>query len=501
MPTQTEFLNNPGLVPQNIGADCSICHDEATNPVMTSSCECRVVYCQQCILAWFQYGRKCPTCRLQYYTDDRNEVSGPPTFGINATVRNFASNGEGEEVVYLLDLDEMGDLDTPENEQEQLQQIHDFRGFDDDYNPENESSAREVWVDGYLLIDFLLADANTFHDEQLEGALEGSEEADENDFALLIRAVGEGILDLHEQDMTFEECHEQLLQEVLGDLRHESPTFQELHHLIEAQGEMVDLNPLQRYLLYIVEQVAEEAGRVFNFLELDSDDDENTQQDQNQDVTPQLEDDYPPPYHTFGLPVNVREVATDHLRQNRHIYLLRSTDREHRRDRVAAGNVSEIRDFDEEDDEGKAHMPSNPTATGERLALLDAPPLIDALLVHANTFLREQPDRADGEIHEGIHAVVQSLGTAIISLNRRSAITPDEARHELIDRTVNELRFVSPTFGEMYQAHQEQRQLDNPNVVQQYMLDLIKHMVREAERVYMYHQKDLEEYDYWETYR
>ena len=267
MPTRDEFLASPGLVSQitEAGTICAICHDEATNPVMTSGCECRVLYCQECILDWFQFANRCCTCRAIYYedddidddmsesdpdddidddmSDDDNEP-GPPTFGLNATVRNFAPNGEGDEVIYLLDLYEMGEMATPETEQVMLQQIHDFRFFDNEYNPANASMTKQAYVDAYLLIDPVLADANMFYNEHLEGALQGSEGADEDDFFLLVETVGQVILDFHGQRFTFEECHQQLLQEVLGDLRHESPMFQELSNSIEAQGETMNPNPL-----------------------------------------------------------------------------------------------------------------------------------------------------------------------------------------------------------------------------------------------------------------
>ncbi|PIA90605.1 hypothetical protein CB0940_11312 [Cercospora beticola] len=527
MPTRDEFLASPGLVPQitEAGTICAICYDEATNPVLTSGCECRVLYCRKCVLSWFEYGSNCPTCRVAYMSEnDPNNVEGPlapPTFGINATVRRFAPNGEGDEVIYLLDLDEMGDMDTPEDEQAELQHIHDFRFFDDEYDSTDESMTRQAWIDAYLLIDFLLAAANTFYEEQLADALEGSQGADENDFFLLVRTVGQMILDFHEQGMTFEECHQLLLQEVLDDLRHESPVFQELYNVIEAQGRMLDPNPLQRYVLYIVEQVAIAAERVYHFVDNESDDehDRDSHQDQSMEDAPSLEGDYPPPYLTFGLPVTVEETVIDHFEECRHVYLLNSATRDPENDIVRARDLSEIRDYDEEeDDERDGHTRLSPPVIVERLALFDAPPLIDALLVHANTFHREVFDWAsrDGQeevhantslrerfdwfgrqIHKEFHAVVQSLGRVVISLDSRNAMTPDEARHELIDRAVNELKDVSPIFREMYQAHQEQRQLETPSIVQRYMLDVIEHMVEQAKRVYLYSQYLDQEADWW----
>ncbi|WPB08148.1 uncharacterized protein RHO25_012812 [Cercospora beticola] len=77
MQTQDEFLSNPGLVPQQhtVNRDCMICHEELINPVTTSSCECRVQYCRECIMAWFKSSNKCATCstRLYYLKPDHDE--------------------------------------------------------------------------------------------------------------------------------------------------------------------------------------------------------------------------------------------------------------------------------------------------------------------------------------------------------------------------------------------------------------------------------------------
>ena len=274
-------------------------------------------------------------------------------------------------------------------------------------------------------------------------------------------------------------------------------------------------------MLYIVEQVAEEAERVSRFIGRYSDDqdDVDNHQDQSWEDDPWPESDYPPPYLTFGLPVTVEETVTDHSEDLRHVYLLNSATREPEQDLVRASDLSEIRDFDEEeDDEREGHIRLNPPATVERLALFDAPPLIDALLVHANTFhrevfdwanrdgqeeihantsLREQFDWFGRQIHEEFHAVIQSLGRVIISLDSRNAMTPDEARHQLMDRAVNELKDVSPIFREANQAHQEQRQLEHHSIVQRYMLDVIEHMVEQAKRVYLYSQHLDPERDWW----
>ncbi|CAK1367981.1 uncharacterized protein RHO25_012813 [Cercospora beticola] len=76
MPTRDEFLANPGLVPQDGESQCMICHETAVEPVMTSGCECRVVYCRECILEWFRSGSgKCPTCIVQHFTIPGTEDS------------------------------------------------------------------------------------------------------------------------------------------------------------------------------------------------------------------------------------------------------------------------------------------------------------------------------------------------------------------------------------------------------------------------------------------
>ncbi|CAK1357945.1 unnamed protein product [Cercospora beticola] len=138
MPTQTEFLSNPGLVPQTTTADCMICHDQAVSPVTTSGCECRVTYCRQCILDWYTGGgNKCPTCRVEVYSldtsdsdsesdsdsDDSDIEDGAPRFraprfGLNVTI----ANGEGDEMFYLL-RDNPWDLDNDEA----VESIRNFR--------------------------------------------------------------------------------------------------------------------------------------------------------------------------------------------------------------------------------------------------------------------------------------------------------------------------------------------------------------------------------------
>ncbi|GIZ49685.1 hypothetical protein CKM354_001271200 [Cercospora kikuchii] len=76
MPTRDQFLASPGLVPQDGEHDCMICYETASEPVTTSPCGCRVVYCRECILLWFGSSNKCPTCDFRSYEiADENELT------------------------------------------------------------------------------------------------------------------------------------------------------------------------------------------------------------------------------------------------------------------------------------------------------------------------------------------------------------------------------------------------------------------------------------------
>ncbi|WPB03334.1 uncharacterized protein RHO25_007971 [Cercospora beticola] len=116
-------------------------------------------------------------------------------------------------------------------------------------------------VKAYLLVDYLLADANVFYQEQLESALESSQ-ATKQDFCLMIQELGV-IIEMYDGDtMSYEELYDNLLMSVLGQLSSMSGVFLEMWNARHNNREM-DLDPIQRYLQDIVEELAEEGERIY----------------------------------------------------------------------------------------------------------------------------------------------------------------------------------------------------------------------------------------------
>ncbi|GIZ49575.1 hypothetical protein CKM354_001260500 [Cercospora kikuchii] len=271
MSTQQEFLLNPGLVPLTTTADCMICHEEATNPVKTSSCECSVLYCQSCILAWFRESPTCPTCPFQHFSVpeaeeaeqavnneyESDDEDGPPTFDLDVTVET----GEADELIYLLHsrTRHLGD-------QAAVEHISNFRRSSLDANMvTTQYSPRRTHVKTYLLVDYLLADANIFYEEQLDTVLETSL-ATEEDFRAMVRRVGIVIENLHDRSLTYEGLHEKLLMGALNDLSWFSRVWFDMWEARRANRE-IELDPIQRYLEDIVEELVEEGERLYHRIE------------------------------------------------------------------------------------------------------------------------------------------------------------------------------------------------------------------------------------------
>ncbi|PPJ59032.1 hypothetical protein CBER1_01679 [Cercospora berteroae] len=317
MLSKTVFLSDPGLVPQNTEAICAICHDAGINLVTTSDCECRVLYCRQCILSWFEFSSLCPVCRTAYYEEDDSseeeddedeedepytsnwfvelpeppppfDISGdvfpPVDFASDATVWTFAPNGEREatvwttfasnnergEVMFLFDLTGLHNADTASAVRPALQSIHDFRLFEDNYNHGTEDSERRVHVDVYFLMDSLLRKATRYHWQQRAVNTAGSEGVVQLEFGMMVSAISQSFTSLRGQGMTFDQFHSKVLNDALERLRNELPIFEEMHRFNEEQGDVANLSPLQRHLLHLVEQIADDAERVYHFLNRDS---------------------------------------------------------------------------------------------------------------------------------------------------------------------------------------------------------------------------------------
>lgn len=72
LPTRSDFLaDNGGLVAYHTG-ECVICkEEEAAEPVTT--CQCKNVYCRDCITSWLKDNSTCPCCRRILLVDDNSE--------------------------------------------------------------------------------------------------------------------------------------------------------------------------------------------------------------------------------------------------------------------------------------------------------------------------------------------------------------------------------------------------------------------------------------------
>lgn len=158
---------------------------------------------------------------------------------------------------YLL-RDNPWDLDNDEA----VESIRNFRSSSIDAEmPIDQRSHRPACVKAYLLVDYLLADANVFYQEQLEAALDSSQ-ATKQDFCLIIQELGVIIENYDGETMSYEELYDTLLMSALGGLSSISAVFLDMWNARHSNRE-IDLDPIQRYLQDIVEELAEEGERIY----------------------------------------------------------------------------------------------------------------------------------------------------------------------------------------------------------------------------------------------
>ncbi|PPJ59102.1 hypothetical protein CBER1_01680 [Cercospora berteroae] len=299
MPSRDELL--AGFVPLNTAVrECMICQQEPpTNPVTTQFCRCRVVYCSDCLLSWFERRNKCPTCQELYFEAEESDVSiaseesdsasedsenedsededsedqededpaenGPGPFELPVTIMEIPRPSGGPPLKFYL----LNFITDAAERSEALDTIIRFRAFPgartggvNGQVPQPSAS-----IEAYLMIDAFLQDAMIIYGSAITQIPWNGEIGSIEKFIKLVTSLGEAIIQLDgRRDMTSLEVGRELCEGALAGLRSTSPGLAETYErYLEQDMPFADWDLVERYLPHLAKRMAKVAERIHLF--------------------------------------------------------------------------------------------------------------------------------------------------------------------------------------------------------------------------------------------
>ncbi|GIZ49688.1 hypothetical protein CKM354_001271500 [Cercospora kikuchii] len=292
MPSRDELL--AGFVPQNTAVrECMICQQEPPiNPATTQFCRCRVVYCRDCLLHWFERSNKCCTCPTVYYVKESdsedsaseesdNEVSededgedqededpaenGPGPFELPVTIKEIPRPSGGPPFkLYLLN-----SITDAAERSEASDTIIRFRAFPGARTGRENGQAPQASasIEAYLMIDAFLQDAMIIYGSAITQIPWNGEVGSIEKFIKLVTSLGQAIIQLDgRRDMTSLEVGRELCEGALDGLRSTCPGLAETYErYLEQDMPFADWDLVGQYLPHLAKRMAKVAERIHLF--------------------------------------------------------------------------------------------------------------------------------------------------------------------------------------------------------------------------------------------
>ncbi|CAK1367979.1 hypothetical protein CB0940_11313 [Cercospora beticola] len=308
MPTRDELF--AGFVPLHTAVrECMICQQEPPiNPVTTQFCRCRVVYCSDCLLRWFERSNKCCTCPTVYYvkeSDSEDSASGESDSEVSENEDSEDEDGENEDQE---DQEDQEDEDPAENGPgpfelpvtikeiprpsggppfklyllnsitgaaeriEALDTIIRFRAFPGARTGgvNDQASQPSASIEAYLMIDAFLQDAMIIYGSAITQIPWNGEVGSIEKFIKLVTSLGQAIIQLDGcRDMTSLEVGRGLCEGALAGLRSTCPGLAETYErYLEQDMPFADWDLVGRYLPHLAKRMAKVAERIHLFRQM-----------------------------------------------------------------------------------------------------------------------------------------------------------------------------------------------------------------------------------------